>query len=198
MSTTELKKPKISAAAQQELDKAEAQFQKHDEEVKSLTLDRMNELSKREDVEPQTKIAQVDLDKMKDIYLKPKRSISGADKFNEKFRAEYNFQKEYVHFTAENKETIGDDIEAWTKPFAGVPAEEWVFPANKPVWGPRYLAEQLKKCSYHRLTSDQRPITAEGGMTYYGSIVVDKIVQRLDAHPVSSRKSIFMGSAVGF
>lgn len=196
MTTTELKKPKLSPEAQRQLDVAETQFKNHEEQVNSLTLDRMNDSSvRREESEPQNKIALRDMDKQKEIYLKPKRTISSNDKFNEKFRDEYNFKKEYVHFTAENKEVIGDDIDMWTKPFAGIPAEEWSVPTNKPVWGPRYLAEQIKKCSYHRLKSDQRTIGTEDGANYYGSIVVDSLVQRLDANPVTSRRSVFMGSS---
>jgi len=59
-----------------------------------------------------------------------------------------NFQKEYVQFIAENKEIIGETIEIWTRPFGGMPAEFWKVPVNKPVWGPRYLAEQIKRCYY--------------------------------------------------
>jgi len=31
------------------------------------------------------------------------------------------------------------------KPFPGMPAEEWAIPTNKPINGPRYVAEQIKK-----------------------------------------------------
>jgi hypothetical protein len=32
------------------------------------------------------------------------------------------------------------------------------------------------------------------GTQYYGTMAVDTTIQRLDARPVSSRKSLFMGS----
>lgn len=189
-------RPKSTTSlAEKELDKAEAHFKAHDEQVKALTLDRMNE-AKKEEVEPQTKLSQADIAKSKDIYLKPVKTISCKEKFNEKYRDDYNFDKEYVHFIAENHEVIGEEIDAWTKPYAGVPAEEWKIPTNKPVWGPRYLAEQIKRKNYHRLKSEQSTITDQSGMgTFHGSIIVDSVVQRLDALPVSNRKSVFMGAS---
>lgn len=192
---TELKtKPKLSSnTAQKQLDEAENQFQSYDENIKQMTLDRMNEAPAQES-EPQTKISQVDREKMKDVYLKPYRTISSREKFNEKFRDDYNFSKEYVQFEAENIEIIGEELQFWTKPFPGVPAEEWKVPVNKPLWGPRYVAERIKGCKYHRMTMQQTIGTGNDQMgQYYGAMAVDKTIQRLDARPVSTRKSIFMG-----
>lgn len=190
-----VEKPKVSSASEKELQKCEQQFQAFDENVKELTLDRMNKAPK-EDVEPQTKMSQVDIAKSKDIYLKPHRTIGSREKFNDKFRDDYNFAKEYVQFTAENKEIIGEEIDIWTKPYPGLPAEWWKVPTNRPVWGPRYLAERLHGCQYHRLIMKENVATGTDGMgsQYYGTMAADSIVQRLDAIPVSSRKSIFMGA----
>jgi len=185
-------RPKVNSETEKELDRVEDQFNKFEEEVKGLTLDRMNEAPVKE-TEPQTKLSQKDLENSKDIYLKPIRAISCRDKFNEKFRKDYEFAKEYVRFVAENKEIIGESIDIWTRPFGGMPAEEWKVPVNKPVWGPRYLAEQIKKCKYHRLVMQDHPTNSQGGMQFYGSMVVDTAVQRLDAHPAAERKSVFMG-----
>jgi hypothetical protein len=91
-------------------------------------------------------------------------------------------------------------IETWTKRFAGVPAEFWKVPTGKPIWGPRYLAERIKGSSYHRLImNDQDPrcrmITSEDSTgSMYGQMVADTVVQRLDAHPATKQKSIFMGA----
>jgi hypothetical protein len=190
-----MEKPKnTTSLAEKELDKAEEQFKKFDENVRSLTLDRMNTAPKK-DVEPQTKISQSDLAKTKDIYLKPTRSYPCTAKFNENYRNEYNFAKEFVQFMAENKEIGGEDIEMWTKPFAGVPCELWKVPVNKPIWAPRYLAEQIKRCYYHRLRMDNTVIGTDGHGQYHGSMAVDSTVQRLDAIPVSGNRSIFMGAA---
>lgn len=182
-----------SSLAEKELDKAQKQFEAFDENIKSLTLDRMNEAPKLE-TEPQTKISQKDMQKMNDIYLKPDRTISCREKFNEKYRDKWNFDKEYVQFIAEHKECIGDLIEMWTKPFPGIPAEFWKIPTNKPIWGPRYVAEQIKRKSYHRLVMQDAIVNSDGMGQYYGAMAVDKIIQRLDANPVSSKKSIFMGA----
>lgn len=187
-------KPKVNSEAQKELDKAQSQFDAFDQEIKSMTLDRMNSAEKLE-VEPQTKIAQSDLENMKDIYLKPFRTISSKEKFNEKFRSSYEFDKQYVNFIAENKEIIGEAIDLWAKPYPGLPAEEWKVPVNKPVWAPRYVAEQIKRKNYHKLSMENRQATSSDAMgVYTGNLVVDKVVQRLDAYPHTKKKSIFMGS----
>lgn len=189
-------RPKGSSLVEKELDKAQEQFDEFDKNIKEMTLDRMNAAPK-EEVEPQTKIASRDLQKANNIYLKPEKIISCSpkDKFNERFRDKYNFDKEYVQFIAENKEIIGETIELWTRPYGGMPAEFWKVPVNKPVWGPRYLAERIKGCRYHRLVMQQNVATGADGMgQYYGAMAVDTAVQRLDAMPVSSQRSIFMGA----
>ena len=188
-------KPKAkNSSSERELDRAQAQFEAFDSQVKEMTMDRMNQ-APRPEVEQQTKLSSRQIENSKDIYLKPERSIGGREKFNEDYREQYNFQKELVHFTAENREIIGEAIELWTKPFAGMPAEFWKVPVNKPVWGPRYLAEQIKRKFYHRLVMQESRIIGSDGMgQYYGSLAADTTVQRLDAHPVSDRKTIFMGA----
>ncbi len=183
-------KPKIKET---EMDKLEKQFDAFNENVQALTLDRMNETPKQE-LEPQTKLSQVEIEKCKEIHLKPARSIGSNQKFNEAYRENWNFDKEYVQFIAENNECKGDTIEVWTRPYGGLPAEFWNVPVNKPVWGPRHLAEQIKRASYHRLTMQQTTTNSDGIGQYYGSLAVDTTVQRLDARPVSSRKSVFMGA----
>lgn len=189
--------PTTSLAAQ-ELDKAEKQFEQFDEHLKSMSLDRMNSAPKQE-VEPQTKLSQREIKKSDDIYLKPRRSVGSREKFNEKWRADYEFSTEYVRFIAENRELLGETIELWTKPFPGMPAEEWAVPCNKPIWGPRHLAERLTGCKYHRFVMNQNISTgADGaGNQYYGSMAVDTIIQRIDAMPVSNRPSRF-SAASGF
>ncbi len=191
---TENSKPKVSSLGNKELDKAEKQFEAFDQNIKDLTLDRMNTAPKI-DFEPQTKLSSKDIEKSKELYLKPFRSVSSKEKFNEAFREDYNFAKEYVHFTAENKEIIGEELDFWVKPFAGMPAEEWKVPVNKPLWAPRYVAERIKGCKYHRLVMQESTTMGADGMgKYYGSMVADTTIQRLDAIPVSTRKSIFMGA----
>lgn len=188
-------KPNLShSKSQQELDKADAEFKKFDAEVKEMTLDRMNSAPKEETEGP--KLSQKEIRNSKDIYLKPERVISSQEKFNEKFRDAYNFQKEYVNFVAENLEVIGETIEKWTKEFPGQDCEFWKIPTNKPVWGPRYVAESLKKCNYHVFSMDEKEVIgADGTASYTGRMVVDSVKQRLDAHPVSARRSVFMGAS---
>ncbi len=194
---TENKKPRASTSlAEKELDKAEKQFREFDENIKEMTFDRMNAAPKQE-TEQQTKMSQSDIEKSKDLYLKPHRTIGSKEKFNEKYREDYNFSKEYVKFTAENKEIIGETIDLWVKPFPGLPAEWWKVPTNKPLWGPRYLAERIKGCTYSRLVMQDNQITgADSSGKYFGSMAVDSKIQRLDAFAVNTtKKSFFMGGS---
>lgn len=188
-------RPKVNSDSQNELDKIEKQSDEFNQNIQTMTIDRMNAAPLTEQ-EPQTKIAQKDLDKIKDIYLKPKRTIGSKEKFDEKWRDKYNFEKEYVCFIAENKEIIGESIEMWTKPFPGMPAEFWEVPTNKPIYGPRYLAEQIHSRKYHRFVM-QRNVSAGGDHMgeYYGSMAVDTTINRLDAQPATTKKSIFMGES---
>ena len=182
------------AKLDKETEKLSNQFDEFDKSVKNLTMDEMNKSPVLE-TEPQTKISQKDLEKSPDIYLKPEKTIGCKEKFNEKFREEYNFKKEYVQFIAEHKEIIGETIECWTKAFPGVSAEFWKVPVNKPVWGPRYLAEQLHSRGYHRLVMDESTIVgSDSNAKYYGRMVAKNFIHRLDAQPVSNKKSIFMGA----
>ncbi len=183
---------KKAKSKESEFEKIENQFDAFDQSVKNLTMDQMNKAPK-EDTDPDAKISQYELEKTKEHYLKPSRVINTAQKFNEKFRKQYEFDKEYVQFIAENNETK-DVIECWTRPYGGYPAEFWQVPVNKPVWGPRYLAEQIKSKCYHRLTMENKATHADGVGQFFGSIAVDNTVQRLDARPVSTRKSVFMGA----
>jgi len=189
------KKP--ANVSQTELDKVEKQFDAFDQSVKEMTMDRMNQ-AKVQEVEPQTKLSAKEIERSKAIYLKPDKTISVRDKFNEKFREEYNYAKEYVQFIAENREIKGDLIELWTRPYGGIPAEFWKVPPNKPVWGPRYLAEQIRRKFYHRLVMQQNQMSGADGMgQYYGVMAVDTTIHRLTCEPVTTSKNIFMNSSFG-
>jgi len=174
-----------------ELEKAQEQFDKFDQEVKNLTMDQMRAAPKLED-EQQTKMSSREIRNSKDIYLKPEKTFPCAAKFNENFRKDYEFARELVQFIAENKEIIGEDIEIWTKKFPGVPYEYWKVPVNTPVWGPRYLAEQIKEKCYSRLRMQESPISSDGMGQYYGKMVVQNKVQRLDAYSVGNKRSVFV------
>ncbi len=188
-------KPKPSnSLAERELDKAEKQFQEFDQSVKQMTMDRMNEAPAPEKKE-ETRISQAEIQNSKEIYLKPHRSIGAKEKFNEDYRKDYEFSKEYVRFIAKNNEIIGEDIDMWTKPFAGMACEWWKIPVNKPIWAPRYVAEQVKRKKYHRLVMQDRATETTGVGTMYGTLAADTTIQRLDAEPVSNSKSIFMGAS---
>lgn len=189
------KKVSSTSAAVKEMERAQEHLDNFTEQVNDLTLDRMNQAPK-EEVEPQTKLSQKEIEKSRDIYLKPERTLSDRQKFDENYRKDWEFEKEYVQFIAEHKELIGETIEIWTHPRGGVPAEFWKVPTNKPVWGPRHLAEQIRRAKYHRLRMDEKKvISSDGTGSFYGQMVADTTIARLTAEPVSTKKSIFMGSS---
>jgi hypothetical protein len=189
-------KPKAkSSKAEQELERVKGEFDAFEEQVKSLNLDAKSH-APIADVEPQTKLSQKEIDRAKEIYLKPAKTVSSKEPFNERFRDEYNFQKEYVRFIAENKECIGEKAELWTKPFPGCTCEFWQVPTNKPVWGPRYLAERIRGCTYSEMHMDTgRGIGEDTAATYMGQMVITKQKPRLTAEPVSEKRSVFIGAS---
>jgi hypothetical protein len=190
-------RPKLkSGLGEKELDKAQEQFDAFDQNIKELTQDQLSKAPAQEQ-EQQTKLSQNEIANSKDIYLKPKSTIASKEKFNEKFREAYLFDKQYVNFIAENKEIIGESITLWTKPYAGLPAEQWVIPVNKPVFGPRYLAEQIRRCTYHQLSMNEQEVVArDSSVEYCGRMVADKTVSRLTAEPVTKARSVFVSSNV--
>lgn len=188
-------KPKSNSSSQKEMDKIQEQLDNFKKDIDKLTLDRMNQAPK-EELEPQTKLSSREIAKSTMPVLKPKRTVSCKEKFNEKFREDYNYSKEYVGFIAENHEIIGESIMMWTRPFPGMAAEEWEIPTNKPVMAPRYVAEQIKRCRYHRLVMQESiPTGSDYAGTYVGTMIADTTKQRLDAHPAGDKKSVFMGAS---
>ena len=190
-------KPKMqTVSAEKELDRVEEQFKDFDNQVKELTHDRMKLVPKPEH-EQQTKISQIEMDNFPGIYLKPCNFVADKMPFDEKYRKSYNYDKEYVQFIPENVECKGDIIELWTKPYRGVPAEFWKVPVNVPVWGPRYLKEQLQRKFHHKLemkeSAESSNYTGSSNFgRHYGKIVADTTIQRLDAREVSTRRNFSM------
>ncbi len=187
-------KPKTAdPVVNEELNKVEKQIDNVQNEIRSMSFDKLNLAPTREREEP--KLSQKELASQSGMYIKPKRSIGCREKFNEDYRREYDHSKEYVNFVAQNNEIIGETIEMWTKPFAGIPAEFWNVPTGKPIWAPRYVAEQLKRCRHHKLVMRDHVVTENNSVgQMYGAIAAEETVQRMDAHPVTSSSSIFVGS----
>lgn len=185
-------KPKINSVGEKELEKCETQIKALPEQAKELIMmDRMKLVPKIE-YEGQPEISQQDVAKSRDIYLKPRNYVASQEKFNEKWRKSYEYDKEYVQFVGSNTEIREEEIPLWTKPYPGCPAEFWKVPVNKPVWGPRYLMEQLQRKQYHVLEMKNESVGNEGGNQYYGKLAIQTVRQRLDAREISSRKSISM------
>lgn len=193
-------RPKLNAEGQRELDKIENKFSEVETQNKEIGYEERL-LAPKKEVEPQTKIAQSDLDKMDVPYIKPRRSFPPApnpktgqiEKFNEKFRAEYEYKKQRVEFIAENIEVLGEAPAFWTKPFPGVNAEEWVIPVNRPVNAPLYVKERLEGCGYTVFKSSQSKHTQDG-ISYEGYLEVQERKNRLNAREVPKKRNIYMGN----
>lgn len=189
-----VKKPRVNSKGQKELDRIDDHFDTLQQDIKSMNLDDMKNAPILE-AEPQTKLSSKELNNSAEVYLKPERMIGDRQKFNEKFQKDWEFDKEYVRFIAEHKEIVGEDIEIWTHKYGGKGAEFWRVPTNKPVWGPRYLAEQIKNCQYHRFVMQNHTTNSDGMGTYFGAMAVDTVVKRLDAYPAEKRRSVFMNTS---
>lgn len=164
-----------------------------DNQVKEMNIDAMNR-APIQDYEP-PKVSQKEIQDS-NIYIKPKRWIADNQKFNPRFEKDWEYAKQYVQCIPIHNELRGDLIEFWTHPFGGKGAEFWQLPSDKPVWIPRYAAEQLTKCKYHRLKMDQSKTQgADGNGTYFGQMISETTIHRLDAAPVNTGRSIFMGAA---
>ena len=58
------------------------------------------------------------------------------------------------------------------------------------------LAEQINRAKYHRLTMQQSTIVGnDHSGQYFGHMVADNTINRLEARPVNTSKSIFMGAS---
>lgn len=184
-----------SSLAEKELDKAQAQFEHYEANIASLTLDKMNEAPLKES-EPHNKLTQNQIADSNDIYIKPFKTIACRDKFNEDYRKDWDFAKEYVYITAQNNMILNEFLQFWTKPFAGIPYEEWKIPVNKPIWVRRHVAEQIKNCVHHELVMDEsKKVESNEFGDFCGQMVAKKTVQRFDAFPATKKKSIFMGTS---
>lgn len=176
---------------EKEIQKLKTQIDSFDEKVKELTNEGMPSAPPQEVKEVQ--LSSREIAAARDIYLKPEKVIFSREKFNENYREKYNFQKEIVKFIAQHHEMEGEVIEVWTKPFAGLPAEFWKVPSNKPVYGPRYLAEQLARKSYNQLKMNENEVT---GTNYAGQdtgrLVVSETKQRLSAKPAPKHVQVSM------
>lgn len=182
-----------SSESEKELNKIEKQFDDFDKNVKEMTLDRMNQAPKL-DREPGFASLQNQLEQSNVQYLKPFRTIPSREKFNEDYRKDYEYMKEYVEFVADNNEVKGETLDFWTKPFAGMPCEEWKVPVGITVSAPRYVKKRIDDCYYHQMSMKQNVSTGTDGMgQYYGAMVVDNIVQRLETHEAKRGSRVYMG-----
>lgn len=189
---TEVKRPRVNAEGQKELDKAEGQVKNFTESL--VTARQEAPMAPTREMEPQTKMSQQEMNNSSVMYLKPKRSFPSKEKFNEKYRDDYNRQREYVEFIVENNEVKGESIDFCIKKFPGMPVEEWVLPVNKPISAPRYVKERIEECGYTIFTTTDQRVGSEGGVVYYGQMVAEERKQRLTARDFTKKPRIFIGN----
>lgn len=192
MTETKRGRPAVNSEGQRELDKVDTQMDAFQKDFERLS-DRKR-LAPTLETEDQTQITRSEIRKAPDVYLKPSMSVSSNEKFNPKFDVHWQYDKQYVRIIAENKESPGELIEMWTKPYPGLPAEFWKIPVNTPVHMPRHVAEQLKRKFYNNLSMEESTVQPNSigmdgyGAQYYGKLVVTNSIQRLDARDVDNMK----------
>jgi len=183
-----MQKPKVNSESQKRLDEA---VEKVDALQTSLReFNPFEGLKDADPVEPQTKISNREANRATAIEIKPvrtmRRPVGGKDGAKvyfdrQKHGEQYDKDHQIVTCIVENHEIIGEEVELWTAKWGCDPAEFWRVPVNKPVRMPRYLAEQLANCSYHRLKMED----GADKVNYVGKgPVVDQVVRRIDARPV--------------
>lgn len=177
------RKPKVNSKGDQELKRADEQFNKFEEQVKSLTHDEISK-AKIVEMEPQTKLSTREIEKSDAPYIKPVRAIFSTEKFNEAFRKERDDGWKYVKCIVENNEIQGERIEKWTKRWTGEPAHFWQIPVNKPIYLPKFLAEELQNCCYHRLVMEEASQSNNDGSSLTHSLVSKETRHRIDCRSV--------------
>ncbi len=176
--------PKVNSKGEQELKKAEERFEKFEAQVKTLTdVDELNK-SPLVESEPQTKLSTREAEKADAPYIKPSRSISSKEIFDEKFRKQRDAAWKYVKCIVENNEIIGEKVQKWTKKFPGEPAYFWEIPVNTPIYLPLFLAEELSKCTYHRLVMQEQPQSIGDGATLTHTPVAKETRHRIDCRSI--------------
>lgn len=181
-----VEKPRVTAQGLKELDKVAEQLDSNVEKMASGDLP-----AKNIETEQQTKISTREAQTCDAPYLKPERNFDCKAKFNEKYRAAWEHDRQYVRAIAENYEIVGESIAVWTKPYAGVPYEFWKVPVNKPIMIPRHLANQLASRKYIRYVMSENKVTSQDGYgTYTGAMEQKEYRSRLDARPISSNVTV--------
>lgn len=180
------RQPRIDSEGHKELNKVQEQISTLTEPIANSDISARAALPEVE-CEPQTKLSSREAKSADAPYIKPLRSISSKEKFNDKYKDAHRNGWEYVKCIVENKEIIGEAVEVWTKKFPGDPAHFWRVPVNKPIFIPRLLAEQLASCKYSRLKmkEDERQVTgSDHAGTYVGALQFEETVKRIDCTPV--------------
>ena len=189
-----MNKPKVNSEGQKSLDLAQDQFDSFAKEVSNFNP--IEAKGPIEQKDQQTKMSSKEIRQYDAPVIKAIRTMPRGKVFwDEKWRAERDRDWELVRVIVENHEIIGEDIECWSAPWGCDSAHQWKIPTNKPIYIPRHLAKQLANCKYHRLRMEDKPTEAGNGMTFYGSVTVDQVKQRIDCRPAPSGGNF---SASGF
>jgi hypothetical protein len=189
------KRPRVNSEGQKKLEEVQAQLDHVVENARAVDSVEQREFLPRREREEQTKLSSAEQRK-NIIVLKPIKTLFAVgQKFDENFREDYNYDKQYVDFIYEHNEEKGSTLEIWTRPYPGVPAEFWLVPANKPVSGPRYLKNQIDNMTYiTRKYVEQKSVGSDYAGQYVGALEVQNVEERASTKEVSKKVKIFMGS----
>lgn len=180
-----MNKPKLNAGfAQKEVDRLDSEFDAKQEQMSSLTQDEMNKAPKKEQ-EPQAVLSKREEKSYDAPVIKPSQTVPGIGKRKPEQDSLRRQAWELVKVVVENRESIGESIELWHKaPFGGEPCTFWQLPTNKPIYIPRFLADRIKKCNYHVLTTVEQSIGRNEWGEMIGKMVATETRNRLDCRDI--------------
>lgn len=188
------RRPRVDTQGQAQLTAVEENLNATIAQAKEVNPIEARHFAPKLEREEQTKLSSQELRK-NIMVLKPVKVLFAVgQKFDEKFRDSYNYDKEYVDFVYEHQEEKGAPLEMWTKPYPGVPAEMWIIPANKSVSAPRYVQKQIDQMNYiTRKYVDKAQVGSDFAGSYHGALEVENVVDRATTREVSKKVNVFMG-----
>lgn len=166
------------------MEKEEEQFNEFHQTIKEF--DPLNMQAPQEEVEQQTKLSKRETKRSDAPTLSPIRTIArrNDDKaktyWDEKHAKAREFDRQYVKIIAENREIVNEMIELWTGKYGCDPLEFWNIPVNKPVYVPRYVADNINKAKYHVMVmEDKYTGGSKDTVQFVGAMVASKTRNRL-------------------
>jgi hypothetical protein len=158
------------------------------EDLNSLTQDKIREQAPKADIEPQMKLSLKDKAKMEGAkYVEPKRKLAAIGKLPENMKKAHAHDWEYVKGIYENYVVTGESVNFWYVKYPGDPDCEWEVPANKPVYIPRMIAKHLEEVQqYHTFDHREKSPDQQQKLDYVENFCVTGTKYRGKFRPIGA------------